>query len=62
MMLMLALCSLVPVYAIGNWDWSSLHINMFVHAAVLWYFEGMAQFFSLVHNPLIGMMLFMNVW
>eukprot|EP00965_Chrysotila_dentata_P172056 5677789-Pleurochrysis_carterae.AAC.3 len=62
MTFVLGLVSALPTYAIGNLHWPSFAAAWAVWSTCLWCFEGVAMFFSLVANPLLGMLMFMNVW
>ena len=62
MMFVLAASSLAPVFLIGDWHWAAFPMHMIVTAATLWAFESLAQTCSLFAHPVIGLLLFVNVW
>jgi len=50
-------------YGIGAWNGAGYGQMLLIFTATLWSFECIAQFFSVAcHNPLNGMMQFMQVW
>ena len=62
MMLVLALCALVPGYAVGNWEWDGFVLMIFIYACNMWCFETMAQLFSLGSNAIFGMFNYIQIW
>ena len=53
--------SLVPAaYVIGKFPWSQFVNNWFSMAVLLWCMESMACVFSLIKNPLLGMLYYLN--
>ena len=64
MVFAVCLCGLLPSYAllVGPSSWGSFPLVLLVCTANLWAFECIAQFFSLVSNPLLGMLQCLSVW
>ena len=62
MMFVLAVASLAPVFAMGDWPWSAFPLHMLVTAATLWAFESVAQVCSLFIHPIVGLLAFVNIW
>jgi len=64
MMFVLSICAMsVGAYGIAAWQAANYAPMILVFAVTLWSFECVAQFFSVVHhNPLIGMLGFMQFW
>lgn len=62
MMFILALSSLIPMYAIGDLAWVSFPIVLVLYAATFWAFEGLAQLFSPFPNVLYGLFLFLCIY
>eukprot|EP00965_Chrysotila_dentata_P118893 3931538-Pleurochrysis_carterae.AAC.2 len=58
----MSLALLVPSYAIGNWPWTEFGYTFVGYALMLWAWECIAQFLSLMKNPLLGMLSFLNFW
>ena len=52
MMVVLALCALVPGYLVGNWEWDGFMLMVLIYSCNMWCFETMAQLFSLGSNAL----------
>jgi hypothetical protein len=64
LMLFLAVCA-VSVSGYGMADWYAPHYiqTLLVYALMLWAYEAAAQVFSICFtNPLIGMLVYMNLW
>ena len=49
-------------YPIANWPWEKMHVAWIMLSTCLFVFEQAAQLLSLLQNPLLGMMGFMNCW
>lgn len=62
MLFFISICVLVPPYAITDLPWASFGPVLLMYAACMWAFEGMAMFFSLVDNPIIGMAQYVQCW
>merc|ERR1719378_465438 len=63
MMLLLALAAIgVPAYAIAAFNAASFVQFVLAYAVFLWGFECLAQLLSLVANPLLGMLTYLNLW
>lgn len=63
MMVFLAISAIgVPAYAIADFNASNFVQFTLVYALMLWAFECIAQLCSLLRNPLLGMLGFLNTW
>ena len=61
-MFLLALSSLLPMYALGDLYWGSFPIVLVLYCVTFWSFEGLAQALSSFPNVFIGMFLFLNLY
>jgi len=59
MMLVLAACALWPAFWGAQLPSESFFAAALIFSSLLWTFEGIAEFFSLVRNPLAGMLYFL---
>jgi len=62
MMLAIAVCACVPGFAIGGFPWDNFITFVLAYAVNLFAFECIGQFCSLIPNPIVGMLMFMNMW
>jgi ABC-type multidrug transport system ATPase subunit len=62
MMFLVAICGLVPLYAVAAWPWESLPTVWLVFGTFLVAFEMAAQLFSLDGKVLFGLLNFQNIW
>jgi len=62
MMLLISLGACLPAFAVGGWPWDNFGTFVLAMACSLWGFECMAQFFSLQKNPIVGMLLYVQMW
>jgi len=58
----IAVCVLVPAFAIGGWSWSNFFTFFLAYSASVWAWECLAQLFSLQANPVLGMLNFVSAW
>ena len=58
----IAVCVLVPAFAIGGWSWTNFGTFFLAYAASVWAWECLAQLFSLQANPVLGMLNFVSAW
>ena len=61
MMFILALSSLIPMFALGDLNWDSFGIVLVLYAVTFWAFEGLAQAFSTFPNVIYGLFMFLNI-
>lgn len=61
MMLAIAVCACVPGFAIGGFPWDNFITFVLAYAVNLFAFECIGQFCSLIPNPIVGMLMFMNM-
>ena len=62
MMFILALSSLIPMFALGDLAWESFGIVLVLYAVTFWAFEGLAQAFSCFPNVIYGLFMFLNIY
>ena len=62
MMFVLAICSLLPVFIIGDLHWPNLPMAWLIYALCFWAFEGMAQQLAIAPNVVIGLFNFLNLY
>ena len=62
MLLLISVCVLVPPYLITDLPWASFGPVLLMYTACMWAFEGMAMYFSLTDNPIVGMALYVQSW
>jgi len=62
MMFILALSSLIPMFALGDLNWDSFGIVLVLYAVTFWAFEGLAQAFSTFPNVIYGLFMFLNIY
>jgi len=62
MMFVLALCSLVPVFAITDLYWPNFLYAWLIYAVTFWAFEGMAQALAVGPNVIVGLFGFLNIF
>jgi len=62
MMIGIAVCACVPGYALGGFPWDNFLTFVLAYALNMFAFECIGQFCSLFANPIVGMLMFMNVW
>lgn len=62
MMFILALSSLIPMFALGDLAWESFGIVLVLYSVTFWAFEGLAQAFSCFPNVIYGLFMFLNIY
>ena len=62
MMFVLALSSLIPMYAFGDLYWGSFPIVLVLYAVTFWAFEGLAQAMSTFSSVIMGLFGFLNLY
>ena len=64
LIVIMSMCALsVSAYGIGNFYLPNYPSILFVYAINLWVYERQAQLLSVTFsNPLIGMLMFLNIW
>mmetsp|Transcript_56160 Transcript_56160/g.111487 ORF Transcript_56160/g.111487 Transcript_56160/m.111487 type:complete len:1121 (-) Transcript_56160:482-3844(-) len=62
MMFVLAACSLVPTFVIGDLHWPNFPMAWLIYAITFWAFEGLAQMLSVAPNAILGLVNFLNMF
>jgi len=62
MMFVLAVCSLVPVFVIGDLYWPNFGLALVIYAFTFWSFEGLGQMLAVGPNVILGLFNFLNIF
>jgi len=62
MMFVLAACSLVPIFVIGDLHWPNFPLTWLIYAIAFWAFEGLAQMVGVASNATLGLVNFLNLF
>ena len=62
MMFVLALCSLLPIFIIGDMHWPNFPMAWLVYALTFWSFEGCAQMLAVSPRVIFGLFNYLNLY
>jgi len=62
MQFVLAACSMLPIFILGNMHWPNFPMAWFIYAITSWAFEGLAQMLSVSPSVLFGLFNYLNLY
>ena len=62
MQFVLAACSMLPIFILGNMHWPNFPMAWFIYAITFWTFEGLAQMLSVSPSVLFGLFNYLNLY